>query len=62
MLGHVFDSPAVVEPVGELDQNHTDIIVESQKDALEVFRLETLGINVVLLVPVLVVEHSLDLG
>ena len=60
VFGHELDGPAVVEPVGELDQHHAHVVVERQQDALEVLGLEALRGGFAL--AVLVVEHGLDLG
>ena len=54
---HEFDGTAVMKPVGKLDQNHSDIVVQGKKNTLEILRLHTL-----LLCLVFVVENSLDLG
>ena len=60
VLRHELYGAAVVKPVGELDQHDAYVVVEREQNALEVLRLETFGADRGTL-PVLVVEHRLDL-
>ena len=57
MLGHIFYRPAIVQTVSQLYKNYSYVIIECQKDALEILRL-----NAFLLGLVLIVEHGFDLG
>jgi hypothetical protein len=56
MFLHEFDRTAIMEAVGEFDQHHSDIVIESQKDTLEILSLDAF-----LFCLVLIVEHGLDL-
>ena len=61
VLGHELYGAAVVQTVRELYQDHPDVVIEGQQDALEVLGLEALGAGRGSF-PVLVVQHGLDLG
>ena len=56
VLWHIFDCTAIVQSVGKLDENDSDIIIQCKKDTLEV-----LGLHTLLLGLVLIVKHCLDL-
>ena len=40
VVGHGVDGADIVEPVRQLDEHYTDIVIECQYDALEVLSLE----------------------
>ena len=58
LLGHELDGAAVVQAVGQLDQDHARVVVQREEDPLEILRLEAPGAEVL----VLVVQDVLDLG
>ena len=55
VLRHELDGAAVVQTVGEFDENNAHVVVECEEYALEILGLYALGLGLIL-----IVEHSLD--
>ena len=60
VLGHVFYGAAVVESVGQLDEDDTDIVIEGKEDALEILGLDALCSGSAAFF--LIFKHILDFG
>ena len=62
VLRHMLDGTAVMQAVGQFDEDHANVIVQGEKDALEILGLQALLGNVRAVGLLLIVQHVLDLG